>query len=259
MLNYIKSSYYINYTFKYILQEFRGIYMKLTENVKSLLLLSILVVVVASLFYLKEINAKVSNFYEYENKKINLKQVKLIQPRIAYVMTLSQDKVEDMHRVYSTSLNSEEISKIEKFLELSKQSKFYNIKIYAYMMFDNQKIDLFESKRYIKLPSKYVISQNMLDVLKSYGLDDLQYKNLLQNKSKEFKTRDEFVDFVIDRAKLNRSDWLVAKIISLGVGHKERTFMSKIDINQKELLLNGNEEEIIDSLKSAYGKYLGIK
>lgn len=233
--------------------------MKLAEKVKLLLLGLILIALIAGLFCLKNINAKVTNFYEYENKKINLAQVKLIQPRIDYIVTLSQDKEKDMHRVYSTSLNDEEISKIEKFLELSKHSDFYDIKIYAYMMLDNQKVDLFESKRYIKLPSKYVISQHMLDVLKTYGLDNLQYKNLFKYKSKKFIKKDEFVDFVIDRAKLKRSDWLVAKIISLGLGYKEKVFMSKIAIDETEHLLDDNEEEIIDSLKSAYGKYLGIK
>lgn len=233
--------------------------MKLAEKVNLLLLLSILIALIAGLFCLKSINLKVTNFYEYENKKINLKQVKIIQPRIDYIVTLSQDKEEDMHRVYSTTLNDEEISKVEKFLELSKQSKFYDIKIYAYMMFDNQKVDLFESKRYIKLPSKYTITQHMLDILRTYGLDDLQYNNLFKYKSKEFSKKDEFVDFVIDRAKLKRSDWLIAKIISLGVGYKEKVFMSKIAIDEKEHLLDGNEEEIIDSLKNAYGKYLGIQ
>ena len=233
--------------------------MKLEEKVKLLLLVSILIALISGLFCLKNISAKVTNFYEYENKKINLAQVKLIQPRVDYIVTLSQDEEKDMHRVYSTSFNEEEISKIEKFLELSKQSDFYDIKIYAYMMFDNQKVDLFESKRYIKLPSKYTITQHMLDILRSYGLDNLQYKNLFKYKSKEFTNKDEFVDFVIDRAKLKRSDWLVAKIISLGVGYKEKVFMSKISIDEKELLLEDNEEEIIDSLKNAYGKYLGIK
>lgn len=232
--------------------------MKLSENVKSLLLLLISAGVIAGVFCLNEINKKVSNFYEYKNEKINLTQVKQIRPRVDYMITLSQDKNEDMHRVYSTSLNEKEIQKIQKFIEMSKESAYYDIKIDAYMMFDNKKIELYESKRYIKLPSKYTITQHMLDVLRSYGLDEYQYKNLFKYKSKEFNDKDDFVDFVIDRAKIKRSDWLVSKIISLGIGFKEKVFMSKMRIDAKDLLLE-DEDEVTESLRSAYDKYLGIK
>lgn len=234
--------------------------MRWIENAKLLLLFFILVALVAGLFCLKSINEKSAKFYEYENIKINLTKVKHIQPRINYVLTLSQDKDEDIHRLYSTSLNKEEIAKIENFLELAKSSEFYDIQIAAYMMFDNEKIDLFKSKRFVKLPSHYKITEYMLKVLRSYGLDEFQYNNLLKFKSQEFTTKDELVDFVIDRAKLNRNEWIVKKIISLGVGVKEGVFMKDIDNDTKELLIYDDDiEDIVDSLKSSYDNYLGIK
>jgi hypothetical protein len=234
--------------------------MKLIENVKVLLLLSILVTLVLGLFCIKGINAKLSNFYEYENKKINLSSVKNIQVRVDYIASLSQDKSEDIHRKYSTHFTMQEVEKIEKILELSKESDFYDIQISTYMMFDNEKINLFQSKRYIKLPTHFKVNPFLLSTLKTYGIDDYQYQNLSKLQEQVFNNKDEFVNTIIERAKLRRSDWLVANLELLGAGEKESEFLKNMESNATQLLLDDDEiDTIITSLKSAYDNYIGIK
>lgn len=234
--------------------------MKLTENVKVLLLLSILATVILGLLCLKAIDTKLVNFYEHDNKKINLAQIKYINSRVDYIATLSQDKSEDMNRKYSTHFDINEISKIEKILEISKKSDFYDIKIDAYMMFDNEKINLFQSKRYVKLPTNFKVNPHMLSTLKTYGIDDYQYQNLLKLQDQSFTNREDFVNTVIDRAKLKKNDWLVTNIALLGVGQKESDFLKNIDSTTAETILDKSEiSTVIDSLKSSYDKYSGIK
>ncbi|MCX6053035.1 MAG: hypothetical protein NTZ60_11085 [Campylobacterales bacterium] len=234
--------------------------MKLTENVKVLLLLSILATVILGLLCLKAIDTKLVNFYEHDNKKINLAQIKYINSRVDYIATLSQDKSEDMNRKYSTHFDINEISKIEKILEISKKSDFYDIKIDAYMMFDNEKINLFQSKRYVKLPTNFKVNPHMLGTLKTYGIDDYQYQNLLKLQDQSFTNREDFVNTVIDRAKLKKNDWLVTNIALLGVGQKESDFLKNIDSTTAETILDKSEiSTVIDSLKSSYDKYSGIK
>lgn len=234
--------------------------MKLTENVKVLLLLSILATVILGLLCLKAIDTKLVNFYEHDNKKINLAQIKYINSRVDYIATLSQDKSEDMNRKYSTHFDINEISKIEKILEISKKSDFYDIKIDAYMMFDNEKINLFQSKRYVKLPTNFKVNPHMLSTLKTYGIDDYQYQNLLKLQDQSFTNREDFVNTVIDRAKLKKNDWLVTNIALLGVGQKESDFLKNIDSTTTETILDKSEiSTVIDSLKSSYDKYSGIK
>lgn len=234
--------------------------MKVIEKVKLLLLSSILVALIIGLFRLSDIDEKLTNFYQYDNKKINLAAVKYIQPRVDYVATLSQDKDEDFNRKYSTHFDMNEISKIEKFLTLSKESDFYDIQINAYMIFDNEKINLFQSKRFVKLPSKYKVTPYMIGKLNGYGLDEYQHQNLTKLQEQVFSKKDEFVNTVIDRAKLRKSDWLVTNIALLGVGQKESNFLKNIENDTPETLLEKNDvKEIISSLKAAHDNYLGIK
>lgn len=234
--------------------------MKIIENVKVLLLLSILVALIFGLFCLKGINEKLLNFYEYENKKINLAGVKLIQPRVDYVVTLSKDKSEDMNRKYSTKFDLQEVAKLEEFLLLCQESDFYDIKISAYMLFDNEKINLFESKRYVKLPAHYKVNSHMLSTLQTYGIDEYQYQSLVKLTDQVFKSKEEFVNTIIDRAKLKRSDWLTTNIAMLGVGQKEGDFLKNIDSATTEFLITDDDiEEILGALKGAYDNYLGIK
>ncbi|MFA6195986.1 MAG: hypothetical protein WC656_05035 [Sulfurimonas sp.] len=234
--------------------------MKLTENVKILLLSSIFITTVLGLLCLKSIDTKLVNFYEHDNKKINLAQIKYITSRVDYIATLSQDKSEDMNRKYSTHFDMNEISKIEEILELSKKSDFYDIKIDAYMMLDNEKINLFQSKRYVKLPTNFKVNPHMLSTLKTYGIDDYQYQNLLKLQDQSFTSREEFVNTVIDCAKLRKNDWLITNIALLGVGQKESDFLKNIDSNTTEIVLDKSEiSTVINSLKSSYDKYTGIK
>ncbi|MCX6075387.1 MAG: hypothetical protein NTW78_00700 [Campylobacterales bacterium] len=234
--------------------------MKAIEKVKLLLLSSILIALIIGLFRLSGIDEKLTNFYQYDNKKINLTAVKFIQPRVDYVATLSQDKDEDFNRKYSTHFDLNEISKIEKFLKLSKQSDFYDIQINAYMMFDNEKINLFQSKRFVKLPSKYKVTPYLIGKLNGYGLDEHQHQNLTKLQEQVFSKKDEFVNTVIERAKLRKSDWLVTNIALMGVGQKESNFLKNIENDTPETLLEKNDiKEIISSLKAVHDNYLGIK
>jgi len=238
----------------------KRIEMKVIENVKLLLLSSILIALVVGLFRLSGIDEKLTNFYQFDNKKINLATVKYVQSRVDYVATLSQDKDEDFNRKYSTHFNLDEISKIEKFLELSKKSDFYDIQINAYMMFDNEKINLFQSKRFVKLPSNYKVTPYMIGKLNAYGLDEHQNQNPTKLQEQVFSKKDEFVNTVIDRAKLRKSDWLVANIAMMGVGQKEGNFLKNIENDTPEILLEKSDiKEIINSLKAAHDNYLGIK
>ena len=127
-------------------------------------------------------------------------------------------------------------------------------------MFDNEKINLFQSKRYIKLPTNFKVNSHMLNTLKTYGIDDYQYQNLLKLQEQSFTNREDFVNTVIDRAKLKKNDWLITNIALLGVGQKESDFLKNIDSNATQMLLDKNEiSTVIDSLKSSYDKYAEIK
>ena len=75
-----------------------------------------------------------------------------------------------------------------------------------------------------------------------------------------FSKKDEFVNTVLDRAKLRKSDWLITNIALMGVGQKESNFLKNIENDTNETLLEKSDiKEIINSLKATHDNYLGIK
>lgn len=201
-----------------------------------------------------------SSFYEYRGVKVNLAQVHKIEPRVSYYATLSSDSYEQINKQYSTKLDMNEIQNIKNFLTMAPQSDFYNIEISAYMMFDDEKIELYHSQQYIKLSKEYSVNEYLLETLQAYGIDDFQYKNLLKIKDKKYKSRDKFIDDVILYAKLRRGAWSEKEIPRLGLSKKGDKFMQALPEDLEEKLLQEKDiKAIVVGLTRAYSEYLGIQ
>ncbi len=230
------------------------------ENISKVLLLLIVVIVGFAAFHLNEINQKSTKFYEYEKGKINLLQISKIIPRVEYYATLSQDNKIDINTKYSTSLNRNEIINIETFLATAKESEFYNIEITTYIMFDDQRVNIYKSPRYIKLPSSYRVNDYMLDILKMYGVDEFQYSALAKLKDKIFEDRDKFLTTVVSVAKLNRSDWVINNVPILGLGEKAAKFSTEMETDIEENQLDSDTiSSIMKELDNSYNVYVQIK
>lgn len=234
--------------------------MNILDNLYKVLVLVLLFSITIATYSLVGMNKKGGNFYTYKDTKINLLQVKKIHPRVSYYATLSSDSLPEINKLFSTTLNDKEIQNIEKFLKLSQDSEFYNIEIQAFMMFDDQKIELYKSPTYTKYARKYSVNPYLLETLKIYGLDDFQYANLLKIKDKIYTSKEKFLEDVLTYARLKHSHWSEKNIPILGLGEKAAKFMHNVDTNEKENLLDVKGiSEILHGLKEANEKYLGIK
>lgn len=201
-----------------------------------------------------------SSFYAYKGVKVNLAQIHKIEPRVSYYITLSSDTYEQINKKYSVKLDMDEIQNIKNFLKMAPQSDFYNIEINAYMMFDDEKIELYHSEHYIKLAKEYSVNEYLLETLRAYGIDDFQYNNLLKIKDKRYKSRDKFIADVILYAKLRRGAWSEKEIPRLGLSKKGDKFMQALPEDLEENLLQEKEiQAIVVGLTRAYSEYLGIQ
>jgi len=219
-----------------------------------------LVLLVIAVNLLSGVNKQKSSFYEYEGKKINLYLVKNIVPRVDYIITYKEDKVDDIFRKYSTILNEEEIENIENFLELAQKSDFYSVKVIAYMLFDGENIKLYNSAHFLKQPNKYVVGDRLLSRLKSYGLDEFQYESLLKLRGIVYKDKEKFLEDVLASAHLKDTEWLRESIVQLARDSKANAFMRNVSdgVEDKELSSDAIHN-IVTGLKEAYRNYNGIK
>lgn len=234
--------------------------MKLLDIVIKLSVLLILVVLILGLDKLSVINDRESKFYEYKHMKINLAQVKIIRPRIDYIITYKEDDNVDIFRKYSTTLNTKEIENIKGFLELASKSEFYNVEIMIYMMFDKQKVELYHSEHFLKHPETYSVNEDLLSRLSAYGLDGLQYNNLLKLKDIVYQDVNKFFDDVVSYAKLKKSNWSKENIPKLGLGANANKFMKNVDLELAQKNLTAEDiESISHKMQESYDIYLGIK
>ena len=234
--------------------------MKQQEIIYKVLVLFMLIVLSIGVFKLVEKDKSKTYFYEYENSKINLLQVKKITPRVSYYATLAEDKTEDINRKFSTVFHKKEIQNIKEFLTLAKNSEFYNIEIVAFMMFDNKEIELYKSDRYFKYAGQYSVNDYLLETLDNYGIDEFQYKNLSALKGKVYTDRDKFVDDVVMYAKLKKGSWTDENIPKLGLGKNGVKFMNGVSNEIKENHLQDEDiNNIILNLEKALNVYEEIK
>ena len=234
--------------------------MNLQEIIYKVLVLFMLVVLSVGVFKLDDKRESKTYFYEYENSKINLLQVKKITPRVSYYATLAEDKTEDINRKFSTVFHKKEIQNIKEFLTLAKNSEFYNIEIVAFMMFDNKEIELYKSDRYFKYAGQYSVNDYLLETLDNYGIDEFQYKNLSALKGKVYTDRDKFVDDVVMYAKLKKGSWTDENIPKLGLGKNGVKFMNGVSNEIKENHLQDEDiNNIILNLEKALNVYEEIK
>ncbi|QSZ42881.1 hypothetical protein GJV85_12435 [Sulfurimonas aquatica] len=234
--------------------------MRILDSLVKVTIVSILIVLIFIAYEVNIINEKSSNFYEYQNSKINIKQVKNILPRVEYVITIEQDEEKDMFRKYSTTLNEEEIEKIKKFLQLAKKSEFYTVQIFTYMIFDKRRVELYHSDNYLKKASSYTLSENLLKHLVEHGIDEFQYKNLTKIKGVVYTQREKFLADVASYGKLRRDQWFENNIAMMAVKDNAARFMSQINLQHKEKLLNDEEiEKIVKMIEESYEEYKGIK
>ncbi len=198
-------------------------------------------------------------FFEYKNTKINLNQVKKIVPKVDYIITYKEDNSTDVFRKHSTLLNEKEIKNIEAALKMAIKSDFYNVEVLSYMMLDNEKVVLSHSSQYLKKATHYSVNDNLLQELRKYGLDDYQYKNLLQLKDKVYEDSQTFFNDVISYAKLRKMRWVEENIPQLGLQPNGAKFMQILaddavenEITEKDI------QTIIKDLQNSYAVYVGI-
>jgi len=230
---------------------------EITQKISIYIIVILLIVITSKLINME---SEESQFYEYKNSKINLKQVKKIIPRLEYIITYKEDDNIDVFRKYTTPLNPKEIKNVESFLYLAQKSEFYNVEVISFMLFDDEKIPLYHSQRFLKSPANYSVNENMLSKLSSYGLDDMQYENLKQLKKKVYNDANVFFEDVISYAKIKRSEWSQENIPKLGLGLNAEKFLSTLSdgVEQREL----TKKEILDivkELKKSYKQYDGIE
>ncbi len=229
--------------------------MKLQEIIYKVLVLFMFIILSVGVYRLVEQGDNKTNFYEYKNSKINLLQVKKITPRVSYYATLAEDKTEDINRKFSTIFHKEEIQNIKEFLQIAKNSEFYNIEIVAYMMFDNREIELYKSDRFFKYAGQYSVNDYLLKTLNNYGIDEFQFKNLSALKGKVYTDKEKFVNDVVLYAKLKKGSWTDENIPKLGLGQNGVKFMNGVSQEVKE---NHLQDEDINNIISELEKALNI-
>ncbi len=234
--------------------------MKAQEIIYKVLVLFMLVTLSVGVFKLVDKDENRTSFYEYKNSKINLLQVKRITPRVSYYATLAEDKSEDINRKFSTIFHKDEIENIKEFLFLAKNSKFYNVEIVAYMMFDDIEVELYKSERFFKYAGQYSVNDYLLETLDNYGIDKFQYKNLSALKGKIYTDKNKFVDDVVMYAKLKKGSWTDENIPKLGLGQNAVKFMHGVSQEIKENhLIDEDIDEIIINLQKALSTYEEIE
>jgi len=234
--------------------------MKFLDIFSKVSILLILVILIIGVNKLINIEKHESKFYEYNNMKINLAQVKVVRARVDYIITYKEDNNIDIFRKYSTSLNVNELENIKGFLALAKGSEFYNIEIETYMLFDKQKIALYHSPRFLKHANTYSVNEDLLSKLSAYGLDGFQYKNLTKIKDVVYDDVNKFFDDVISYAKLKKSNWSQENIPKLGLGSNANKFMKNVDMQVAQKSINDEDIKIIlKNMKESYEVYAGIK
>jgi hypothetical protein len=234
--------------------------MKTLDIVSKLSIVVIVFLLAIGVNKLLSLDKKATNFYTYKNIKINLQQVKSVKIRVEYIITDKEDDTKNIFKKYTTSLNENEINNIDTLLKEAQKSEYYNIEIATYMLFDTQKIELFHSPRYLKLPTHYSVNKNFLRELQSYGIDDFQYKNLLTLKDKIYTDRGKFYEDVINLAKLKDSPWARKHIINLGVDTSSVLFMQNIEAEDTENLMSvAALKATIVKLAASYKVYEAIE
>ena len=234
--------------------------MKFLDIFSKLSILLILVILIVGVTKLVNIEKHESKFYEYNNMKINLAQVKVIRARVDYIITYKEDDNIDIFRKYSTSLNAQEIENIKGFLTLSQKSEFYNVEVETYMLFDKQKVALYHSPRFLKHATTYSVNENLLSKLSAYGLDSFQYKNLEKIKNVVYDDVNKFFDDVISYAKLKKSNWSQENIPKLGLGSNANKFMQNVDMSIPQKSMSDEDiKAIISKMQESYKVYAGIK
>jgi len=222
--------------------------------------LSILVILIVGVNKLINIEKHEAKFYEYNNMKVNLAQVKVVRARVDYIITYKEDNNIDIFRKYSTSLNAQELENIKGFLELAKKSEFYNVEIETYMLFDKQKIALYHSPHFLKHATTYSVNENLLSQLSAYGLDGFQYKNLTKIKDVVYDDVNKFFDDVISYAKLKKSNWSQENIPRLGLGSNANKFMRNVNMQVAQKSMSDEDiKAIIKEMQESYEVYAGIK
>jgi len=234
--------------------------MKFLDIFSKLSILLILVILIIGLTKLVNIEKYESKFYEHNNMKINLAQVKVIRARVDYIITYKEDNNIDIFRKYSTSLNAQEIENIKGFLSLSQKSEFYNVEVETYMLFDKQRVVLYHSPRFLKHATTYSVNENLLSKLSTYGLDGFQYKNLTKIKDIVYDDVNKFFDDVISYAKLKKSNWSQENIPKLGLGLNANKFMQNVDMSIPQKSMSDEDlKAILSNMKESYEVYAGIK
>lgn len=234
--------------------------MKLFDGLIKSIVILIFVLFLFALYEIQEIRTLLTRFYEYEGKKINLIQVKEIEPRVDYM--IAYDKSSDLDTFYrhSQQITEKEIASLNEILQKAQKSDFYEIEFLVYLLFDDQKIVLYHSPLFFKAVKHYSVNDNMLQTLKNYGIDEYQHKGIASIKGQVYQDKERFIDDVVHLGKLKKSEWSKKNIPLLGMDQRAAAFTKQLDGNEHEKLLQDEDrEKIIQALQRAYQTYMSIQ
>jgi len=234
--------------------------MKLFDTLIKSIIVMIFLLFIYAVNQMQDMKHLLERFYEYDGKKINLTQVKVIEPRVDYI--ISYEDAEDFDTFYrhSKQINDREITLLKKLLKEAQKSDFYEVQVLVYFLFDDQKIFLYRSPHYLKTIHTYSVNDHLLGVLKNYGIDDFQYQSIARIKGEIYTDKEKFIDDVVHLGKLKKSAWVQKNIPLLGMGKKGDAFMRKREVGEDEKILTDEQREaIVEAVEKAYSIYLGIK
>lgn len=202
-----------------------------------------------------------SGWYDYGNGVVNLDNVNHISAKIVGVSTFDTGPQENFHKEFVNPLSPSDIEIITSWIAPNSLDgyHFYKWHYEAYIMFDAFKLTLYESKKYLKKPKIYQVTDYFLGELKAKGGTPAMVNALGKLKGKSFNDKKLFSDAVITQAKLERNNFTENVLPKLGLGEKASVFVNGLGDNEKELLLTPEEYELImKGLNKAHSDYRSL-
>ena len=197
-----------------------------------------------------------STWYDYGNGKINLSQINFIKPMIKATLTLPEDPISEIGKNFSEALSDETVQKYKGLLQSDKiiKSDFYSIKLRTIVMFDTFELELYQSKEFIKMPTKYTLNEYMLNELKKQSLDAILIERMEKASKGKTYTRDEFKIFLKEHNFDLEHEWVKNTGIELGLGEKGRAFIAVLGIKDVEKAFKDLEKALKGEYKEEKAK-----
>lgn len=202
-----------------------------------------------------------SDWYDYGNGRLNLRLVTSIRPVLEYELTLATDTLADLGKSYSVPLTEEAVDVfLKRFDDRVLGQGFYRVRVCAYVMFDDFRLELLPQEAFLKRPHAYSINPYLLKQLQSIDGDQRLVASLSSLNGKSYSSLDEFFQAIAATGSLNMNDWWVRQRMPLyGLGEVGAAFEGLLSSSTKERLLGQAEIGGIRSgLQNALARYREI-